>query len=211
MSWKWGYAAPCCDPSVWVFWEVRQHLGRPGLLWLLPWQRSKEIMALEQLNERQGFSRSDKGIVFSSCAGFSWMCPFKCPVSPGFLGFGDRWAEPNEPQMESSSSVVHPGASRPFSHWERRLAVVMELGAEQWHLGMRVGLGLGGGGSDWAVCLSLSSGLRLARICSGTLASHHLRTEMCLFGAGWSSLLGAEYPGRAGHLQTEPLGNAGGF
>lgn len=45
-------------------------------------------MALEQLNSRQGFSRSGKGIMFSSCAGFSWMCPFQVPCVPWALVTG---------------------------------------------------------------------------------------------------------------------------
>lgn len=64
--------------------------------------------------------------------------------------------------------------------------VMLWLGAEPvapWDEGAPAGLGLGGGGSDWAACPALSDGLRLAGICSGTLASqrgsHHLRSEMC--------------------------------
>lgn len=53
-----------------------------------------------------------------------------------------------------------------------------------WGGGAPVGLGLGGGGSHWAVCPALSNGLGLAGICSGPLASqcgtHHLRGEMGL-------------------------------
>lgn len=94
-------------------------------------------------------------------------------------------------------------------------AVMLWLGAEQWHLGMKVGLGLGGGGSNWAACLALSGGLRLAGICSGTPGSlrgtHHPRSGMCLLelarAVSWELSIWAG----PGYLKIAPLGNAGGF
>lgn len=137
-----------CDPSVWVFWEVGQEgrgstLGDQGCSGISPgislgggvgklWPWSNPIQGRAFPGAAKG-PCPDTVLVSLGCA------LSKCPVSPGLLGFGDGWAEPNKPQKESGSSVVQPGAPRRFPHWEGRMAaVLLWLGAEQWHLGMKV-------------------------------------------------------------------------
>lgn len=83
-----------------------------------------------------------------------------------------------------------------------------------WDEGAPVGVGLGGGGSDWAACPALSGGLRLAGIRSGTPASQrgtrHPGSGMCLLELAGAVSWELSIRAGPGHLKIAPLGSAGG-